>query len=137
MPVGYFVKSSGSITSVITNAYEQNGYDVTVNGFYPFPDYFRGVFKYAGNVYIAQEHGWLYIYSSAFADDMTAKVDINGQVNIVGHGALSGSGYAVGCAIMLPVPKGHYYVLTDINYAIFYPARILSERRDYVYKNSK
>ena len=124
IPVGYFVKSGGAVTSVITHGFEQNGYELNANSFYPFPDYTAGIGKVSGVSYVAEYHGWLYMYGSTFAENKLYSVTLNGLTYTVGNAGIYGSYYNMGNAMLIPVSKGTSYSFTNVDSAIFFPVRI-------------
>lgn len=123
IPIGYFVLDDGSVTKTVTNKYNQNGYNLTVSGYFPMPDYTKPISKTLGVTYTAETSGWILVYLSTSVSNTTSVLTIDGESFQIGSGQFFGSYYGVGTGMMIPVAKGSTYVLSEAGYITFYPVR--------------
>jgi len=125
VPLGNCTIADGVITSVATNAYNQNGYDVnyiTLNNLtgYRFPAYSKGISKCQSVSYTADCDGW--IFAQVRANGIGGYVTINS----LEVGRIGTAGSALDCSFFIPVSKGdiyYFYGNGGADVLTFYPAK--------------
>jgi len=122
IPVGYFVVSSGNVTTLVTNNYNQNGYNLNTKTGFPMPNYSKKIVQSSGVSYTSTIPGWLFVYARIYAANATANIQIDGVTYSLNEGSWYGTYYSNGMAVFIPVPVGTTYSGHNVNTLYFIPA---------------
>jgi len=134
VPAGKVTVASGVITSVSTNVYNQNGYNINTNvtletgtslaksiSNMSLPDYSKGIAKAWNTSHIASSDGWVAVY--AFTNTALAYISIDGITFNLGDRS---DNYGGGVFALIPVAKNSTYIATGGSSGqtvIFYPTK--------------
>lgn len=118
VPVGTVTMNDGVIKTLVTNPYNQNGYNVTAlseDWAKSLPDYSKGINKANGQSYLADTNGWLFASSNLYSSSCQINID---EIVVAGMYGQN-DGYPI-AQVMAPVAKNSTYVLTGQTLK-FYP----------------
>lgn len=124
IPIGTVTVTNGTVSTVTTNPYNQNGYVVNsqTQG-YRFPDYKNGISKVWNTLHTAECDGWINVGSGVGNTENYIYITING-VQLIGASNAGPNGF--GAYSFLPVSKGDKYIVSggySFYTLVFYPAK--------------
>ena len=125
IPVGFFTIADGAATIVVTNPYNQNGYNLSTECVFPMPDYKKGVNKSNGVVYTAETNGWVYAYFNQLGGVASSSLTIDGATMTVSSVNFLNVYYGTGNAVFFPIAKDSVYSGSSLTTLVFFPSKTI------------